>query len=131
MWKFLSQNVGDVNVTESLFQSHTVRPIPSQMASQPGVFVAGVAMTPFHRAAKPRPNYVELGRQAILEALADAQVSGREVDAVVASYNYGEAACGHRVAHAAGLENIPIFNVNGNCSAGSVALALARKLVSS
>ncbi len=93
------------------------------------VFVVGVGMTPFLKANQPKPTYVDVGRAAILDALADAGLSVGQVDAVVASYNNGEPASGHRVVQAAGVSHVPIINVNGNCSAGSVALNLARQMV--
>ena len=51
--------------------------------------------------------------------------------AVVASYCYGEPTCGQRAVYGLGLSGVPVFNVNNNCSSGSSALMLARKLIQS
>lgn len=51
------------------------------------------------------------------------------MDAVVASYCYGEPTCGQRAVYELGLTGVPVFNVNNNCSSGSSALMLARQLV--
>ena len=51
--------------------------------------------------------------------------------AVVASYCYGEPTCGQRAVYSLGLSGVPVFNVNNNCSSGSSALMLARRLIQS
>ncbi len=66
-----------------------------------------------------------------LQAISDAAIQYSDIDAVVASYCYGEPTCGQRAAYELGLTGIPIFNVNNNCSSGSSALMLARSLVKS
>lgn len=64
-------------------------------------------------------------------ALEDAKIPYSKVQAVVASYCYGEPTCGQRAAYELGLSGVPVFNVNNNCSSGSSALMLARRLVQS
>ena len=64
-----------------------------------------------------------------LQALADSSVDYQEVQAVVASYCYGEPTCGQRAVYELGLSGVPVFNTNNNCSSGSSALMLARHLV--
>ena len=59
----------------------------------------------------------------------DAGIPYSRVQAVVASYCYGEPTCGQRVVAELGLTGVPVFNVNNNCSSGSSALMLARTLV--
>lgn len=51
------------------------------------------------------------------------------MQAVVASYCYGEPTCGQRAVYELGLSGVPIFNTNNNCSSGSSALLLARQLI--
>ncbi len=88
--------------------------------------VIGVGMTPF---ATPRNSgtYVDLGKAAVAEALADAGIAYAAVDQACAGYVYGDSCSGHRVIYEAGLTGIPVFNVNSNCSTGSSALYLARQ----
>lgn len=63
--------------------------------------------------------------------MADAKIGYGEVGAVVASYCYGEPTCGQRAVYELGMTGVPIFNTNNNCSSGSSALMLAKKLVES
>jgi acetyl-CoA acetyltransferase len=84
------------------------------------VNVIGVGMTPF-KTPKRSGSYVEMGRQAIHDALSDAGIDYSSVKQAYASYVYGDSCCGHRVVYEAGLSGIPIFNVNSNCSSGASA----------
>lgn len=63
------------------------------------------------------------------EALADAGLDYSSIDAVVASYCYGEPTSGQRAVYQFGLSGVPVFNVNNNCSSGSSAIFLARQLI--
>lgn len=65
------------------------------------------------------------------DALTDAGIAYEAVQAVVASYCYGEPTSGQRAVYELGLTGVPVFNVNNNCSSGSSALMLARRLVQS
>ena len=49
----------------------------------------------------------------------------------MASYCYGEPTCGQKAVYELGLSGVPVFNVNNNCSSGSSALMLARRLIQS
>jgi len=93
-------------------------------------YVLGVGMTKF---IKPRGkvDYTELGFEAGVKALLDAQITYDDVDQGVACYCYGDSTCGQRVFYQFGMTQIPIFNVNNNCSTGSTGLAMARTLVAS
>ena len=66
-----------------------------------------------------------------LAALTDAELDYHQIQAVVASYCYGEPTSGQRAVYELGLTGVPVFNVNNNCSSGSSALMLARRLVQS
>ncbi|NRA04066.1 MAG: lipid-transfer protein, partial [Myxococcales bacterium] len=44
-------------------------------------------------------------------------------------YCYGDSPCGERAFYELGLEGIPIYNVNNNCSTGSTALFMAKQFV--
>ncbi|CAH0041493.1 unnamed protein product [Clonostachys solani] len=92
-------------------------------------YVLGVGMTKF---IKPRGkvDYTELGFEAGVKALLDAHITYDDVDQGVACYCYGDSTCGQRVFYQFGMTQIPIYNVNNNCSTGSTGLAMARTLVS-
>lgn len=92
------------------------------------VFVVGVGMTKFHKPGQGA-DYPELGKEAILSALADARVNLQEIQFATAGYVYGDSTCGQRVIYEVGMTGIPIVNVNNNCSTGSSALLIAKELV--
>jgi sterol carrier protein 2 len=92
-------------------------------------YVLGVGMTKF---MKPRGkvDYHELGFEAGIKAMLDANITFDDVDQGVACYCYGDSTSGQRVFYQFGLTKIPIYNVNNNCSTGSTGLAMARTMVS-
>ncbi|CAG8978948.1 hypothetical protein HYALB_00012344 [Hymenoscyphus albidus] len=92
-------------------------------------YVLGVGMTKF---IKPRGkvDYTELGYEAGVKAMLDAQINYDDVDQGVACYCYGDSTCGQRVFYQFGMTQIPIYNVNNNCSTGSTGLAMARNIIS-
>jgi len=92
------------------------------------VYVLGVGMTKF---IKPRGkvDYTELGFEAGIKALLDAQINYDEIDMGVACYCYGDSTCGQRVFYQFGTTSIPIWNVNNNCSTGSTGLYLGRNMI--
>ena len=59
----------------------------------------------------------------------DAQVSYDDIDTGVACYCYGDSTCGQRVFYQFGMTQIPIYNVNNNCSTGSTGLHLGRQFI--
>ncbi|CAD6580416.1 MAG: hypothetical protein ASARMPREDX12_009557 [Alectoria sarmentosa] len=91
-------------------------------------YVLGVGLTKF---IKPRGkvDYTELGFEAGVKALLDAQINYDDVDQGVACYCYGDSTCGQRVFYQFGMTQIPIYNVNNNCSTGSTGLHMARNMV--
>ncbi|KAH9817404.1 Thiolase-like [Teratosphaeria destructans] len=92
------------------------------------VYVLGVGMTKF---IKPRGkvDYTELGFEAGIKALLDAQVNYDDMEAGVACYCYGDSTCGQRVFYQFGMTQIPIYNVNNNCSTGSTGIHLGRTMI--
>ncbi|KAI0205676.1 thiolase-like protein [Astrocystis sublimbata] len=93
------------------------------------VYVLGVGMTKF---IKPRGkvDYTELGFEAGVKAMLDAQINYDDVEQGIACYCYGDSTCGQRVFYQFGMTQIPIVNVNNNCSTGSTGLAMARNTIS-
>ena len=98
------------------------------MASQPNAYVLGVGLTPF---IKPRAlrQYPELGLEACVKALVDAQINYDDVNAGVACYCYGDTTSGQRIFYQLGMTGIPIYNTNNACATGSTGLHLARQMV--
>ncbi|KAL8807690.1 MAG: hypothetical protein Q9223_004249 [Gallowayella weberi] len=92
-------------------------------------YVLGVGLTKF---VKPRGkiDYTELGFEAGIKALLDAQINYDDVEQGIACYCYGDSTCGQRVFYQFGMTHIPIYNVNNNCSTGSTGLHMARQAVS-
>ncbi|ORX52421.1 thiolase [Hesseltinella vesiculosa] len=94
------------------------------------VFVIGVGMTKF---IKPRGevDYPEMGLEASVKALNDANITYDKVEYAACGYVYGDSTAGQRVLYQLGMTQIPIINVNNNCSTGSTALLQARNAVAS
>ncbi|KAI1330671.1 thiolase-like protein [Xylariaceae sp. FL0255] len=92
------------------------------------VYVLGVGMTKF---IKPRGkvDYTELGFEAGVKAMLDAGINYDDVEQGIACYCYGDSTCGQRVFYQFGMTQIPIVNVNNNCSTGSTGLAMARNTI--
>ncbi|KAI1139601.1 thiolase-like protein [Hypoxylon sp. FL0543] len=92
------------------------------------VYVLGVGMTKF---IKPRGkvDYTELGFEAGVKAMLDAHITYDDVEQGVACYCYGDSTCGQRVFYQFGMTQIPIVNVNNNCSTGSTGLSMARNTI--
>ncbi|KAI0407779.1 thiolase-like protein [Xylaria palmicola] len=92
------------------------------------VYVLGVGMTKF---IKPRGkvDYTELGFEAGVKAMLDAHINYDDVEQGIACYCYGDSTCGQRVFYQFGMTQIPIVNVNNNCSTGSTGLAMARQTI--
>ena len=91
-------------------------------------YVLGVGMTKF---IKPRGkvDYTELGFEAGVKAMLDAQVNYDDIETGVACYCYGDSTCGQRVFYQFGMTQIPIYNVNNNCSTGSTGLNMGRTMI--
>ncbi|KAL4802565.1 thiolase-like protein [Aspergillus unguis] len=93
-------------------------------------YVLGVGLTPF---IKPRGlrEYPEMGFEAGVKAMLDAQITYDDVQHGVACFAYGDSTSGQRVFYQFGMSTIPIINTSNACATGSVGLYLARNLVRS
>ncbi|KAL8278151.1 hypothetical protein RQP46_009475 [Phenoliferia psychrophenolica] len=91
-------------------------------------FVIGVGTTTF---MKPRGkvDYPEMAVEATTKALIDAGITYDEVESAYAGWVYGDSTSGQRALYAMGMTQIPIINVNNNCSTGSTAFFMARQQV--
>ena len=92
------------------------------------VYVLGVGMTKFIK-SRGKVDYTELGFEAGIKALLDAQINYDDIDQGIACYCYGDSTCGQRVFYQFGMTQIPIYNVNNNCSTGSTGLHLGRTMI--
>lgn len=75
--------------------------------------------------------FTEFGLEAAVKALNDAGISYDAVQYAAVGYVYGDSTAGQRVLYQLGMTQIPIINVNNNCSTGSTALYQARNAVAS
>lgn len=93
-------------------------------------YVLGVGMTKF---IKPRGlrEYPEMGYEAGVKAMLDAQINYDDVQHGVACFAYGDSTSGQRIFYQFGMTTIPIVNTSNACATGSVGLYLARSLVRS
>ncbi len=93
------------------------------------VIVAGVGMHPFGRFdGKPA---VEMGVDALRDALADAGRAWSQIEALFCAHMYAGTGAGHRIAQILGATGIPIINIENACSGGGAALQAARYAITS
>ncbi len=93
------------------------------------VCVIGVWMTRFGRF--PDKTVLDLGREAIVDALADAEVSIRDVQAVYAGSLYQTNMIGQYLLKQVGMTTVPVVNVVNACATGSTAVGEAYYAVAS
>ena len=96
------------------------------MVMKPGreVVIAGVGLHPFGRF--PEKSSHDLARTAVLEALNDAGVGYKDIQAAYFGHVYYEGmSMGEIVLGQLGLTGIPVINVENACSSGSTGLWLA------
>lgn len=74
---------------------------------------------------------IEFALEAAVKALNDAGINYDAVEYAAVGYVYGDSTAGQRVLYQLGMTQIPIINVNNNCSTGSTALYQARNAVAS
>lgn len=93
------------------------------------VFVIGVGMTKFEKPGAREWDYPDMAREAGQAALADAGIDYGLVEQAAVGYCYGDSTTGQRGLYELGLTGIPVVNVNNNCSTGSSALYLMKKMI--
>ncbi|KAH9476997.1 Non-specific lipid-transfer protein [Psilocybe cubensis] len=91
-------------------------------------FLIGGGCTAF---IKPRAtrSTEDMGLEAATKALLDAGINYDTIQNAFVGYCYGDSTSGQRALYNLGLTNIPIINVNNNCSTGSSALYQANNAV--
>jgi len=95
---------------------------------QTNAYVLGVGMTQFIKPRRSR-DYPELGFEAGVKAMLDAQINYDDVEMGVACYCYGDTTSGQRIFYQFGMSGIPIYNTNNACATGSTGLHMGRTLV--
>ncbi|MBI4285863.1 MAG: thiolase family protein [Chloroflexi bacterium] len=97
------------------------------------VAIAGVGIVKFGRydgqKGRPFKSVEELGREAILNVLKDADMEWKDVQAAFCGNVYAGMASGHRSMGLVGMTGIPIVNVEDACSSSTAALRLAYQQV--
>ena len=73
--------------------------------------------------------YTELAFEAGVKAMLDAHVTYDDVEAGVACFCTGPTCSGQRAFYQFGMTQIPIYNVNNNCSTGSTGLYMGRNMI--
>lgn len=97
-------------------------------ANSNNAYVLGVGMTQFLKPRRTR-EYPELGYEAGVKAMIDAQINYDDVQTGIACYCYGDSTSGQRIFYQFGMTGIPIYNTNNACATGSTGLHLARTMV--
>jgi len=97
------------------------------------VAIAGVGLTRFDtydgQQGRPKKEFYELGSEAILKALKEANMEWKEIQAAFCGSVYCGTAAGHQTIEKIGMTGIPIVNVENACSSGSSAFRLAYQSV--
>lgn len=82
-------------------------------------YVLGVGMTKFGK--RPEATIEEMGVEAIREAINDAQINPRQIQAVYCGHAYQGVSVGQRIIVAFGFSGIPVNNLENVCASGSSA----------
>jgi len=94
-----------------------------------GVRITGVGLHPFGRF--DGVTGTAMGVVAVRDALAEADIGVRDVQAAFCGTAYGGVAAGHRVLGALAGTGIPIYDVEAGCASGGAALELAAASIAS
>ena len=117
-----------------MWRSFSSLPCPSPLKQEPSskmsskVYIIGVGLTQF---LKPRGkvSYTELGLQAIRKSPHRCKLDIRRHRTSILRIHIWDSTCGQRVLYQLGMTQIPIVNVNNNCSTGSTALWMGRNAI--
>jgi len=95
-------------------------------------YIVGIGVTPFQRCAAE--SLADLGREVALQALRDSNLAPADIQAgyfanALGSRLSGDSTVGQHVFAAAGINRIPIVNVENACTSGSTAFYLAYNAV--
>ena len=93
------------------------------------VFVIGTGLIPFGK--YPDKTLAEIGWPAVKQALLEAEVAPKAIEAVYCGSALGGMLSGQRVMKSLGITGMPIINIENACSSSSSALAAAWTAVGS
>jgi len=91
------------------------------------VYVLGVGLHRFGRFGDK--DVIEIGREAVVEAVRDAGISWREVEAAYCGTVFAGPMAGNKVLARVGLTGIPIMNVEDACASGGAAIRAAYQAI--
>ncbi|MFQ5524096.1 MAG: thiolase family protein [Acidimicrobiia bacterium] len=84
------------------------------------VHIVGIGMTRFGK--HPDLDSTDLGTQALREAIADAGIDPRAIEAAYCGHVYQGMVTGQRILAQSGLAGLPLTNVENACSSGATAI---------
>jgi acetyl-CoA acetyltransferase len=90
-------------------------------------YIAGAAMTPFGRHGGTLAP--ELAQQAILQAVRDAEIELKDIQAIYCANVFGGMILGQVIVRDLGFGGIPVYNVENACASGATAVHLARHAI--
>jgi len=93
------------------------------------VYVIGVGLHPFGRFGEK--DVIEIGREAVVAALADAGIAWRKIEAAYCGTVFAGPMAGNKALARVGLTGLPIMNLENACASGGSALRLAYQDVAS
>ncbi|HSE98822.1 MAG TPA: thiolase family protein [Blastocatellia bacterium] len=91
------------------------------------VYVIGVGLHPFGRFGEK--DVIEIGREAVVAALADAGIEWKKVEAAYCGTVFAGPMAGNKVLARVGLTGIPIMNMENACASGGSALRAAYQAI--
>ena len=87
------------------------------------IYILGIYMTKFGK--YPDKDTVDLASEAVIAALADAQVSMKDIGIMAAGCLMGQGGIGQMIQKQVGQTGIPVYNVSNACATGATALRTA------
>jgi acetyl-CoA acetyltransferase len=91
------------------------------------VFVAGIGLVPW--GVYENKEHYDFGSDALFNALKDAEMEWKDIQAAFIGSVYQGTGSGHQVIKEVGQTGIPIVNVENACSSGSSAFRLAYQMI--
>jgi acetyl-CoA acetyltransferase len=91
------------------------------------VYVLGVGLHPFGRFGGK--DVIEMGREAVVNALDDAGIKWRDIEAAYCGTVFAGPMAGNKVLARVGLTGIPIMNLENACASGGSALRAAYEAI--
>lgn len=91
------------------------------------VYVIGVGLHPFGRFGEK--DVIEIGREAVINALDDSGLSWRKVEAAYCGTVFAGPMAGNKVLARVGLTGLPIMNLENACASGGSALRAAYQAI--